>query len=214
MRYNFYILSALFLFSTFTFAQTLHVIQTGPGNSFSPSDLTINVQDTVRWVNSSGGFHNVVADDGSYTSGGASSSQWVFEHIFTVTGDSRYYCSIHGGTGGSGMSGIVHVNNVAGVQENNSQVRSYKLNQNYPNPFNPVTNIDFSIPKSQQVKIVVYNSLGQAVKQLANDNFTAGNHTVVWDGTNRSGNKVASAVYYYSLETKNNKIMKKMILSK
>lgn len=98
--------------------------------------------------------------------------------------------------------------------DNSGIAGNYTLKQNYPNPFNPLTHIDFSIPKAQQVKIVVYNSLGQIIKQVVNKQFKAGNHTVNWDGSNQMGNKVASGIYYYALETRSQRIVKKMILNR
>jgi plastocyanin len=83
--------------------------------SFSPSNITINVGDTVKWVHDSSSVqHSVTADDGSFDSSpncpptclGANST---FSHTFTKAGTFRYYCRIHGGPGGVGMSGIVTV---------------------------------------------------------------------------------------------------------
>ncbi len=76
--------------------------------AFQPDPLTIRVGDTVTWVRQSG-FHNVVADDGSFTSGLASSSWTTYSHTFTSVGTFRYYCEIHGGPGGVGMSGTIIV---------------------------------------------------------------------------------------------------------
>ena len=93
-------------------------------------------------------------------------------------------------------------------------VSNYILKQNYPNPFNPNTQIEFSIPKSEQVKIRIYNTAGQLIQEIANIEYTSGTHVVSWNGTNSIGNKVASGVYLYSLETANQKISKKLTLSK
>ncbi len=90
----------------------------------------------------------------------------------------------------------------------------YLLKQNYPNPFNPRTNIQFTIPKAEQVKIRIYNTTGQLISEIVNNEFNAGTHSVSWNGTNISGHKVASGVYMYTLETANQKISKKLTLSK
>ena len=215
MRQYFYALFSIFLFSAICGAQTLHVIETGPDINFVPSDITVNVQDTVRWINSSTGFHNVVADDGSYTSGAASSSLWVFDHIFTTTGDSRYFCSIHGATGGVGMSGIVHVTDVTKIPDHNSEVRNFEIHQNYPNPFNPSTNIRYNLPESDFVNLTVYNATGQRVKTLVNANQSSGSHAIKWDSRNNSGNLVSSGIYYYILKAGNEKVLsRKMILQR
>jgi len=82
------------------------------GNKFSPSTLTINTGDTVIFKNG-GGDHNVVADDNSFTSGAPSTDAWSISQTFTTAGTKRYYCVVHGGPGGSGMSGVITVNAVA-----------------------------------------------------------------------------------------------------
>ncbi|HMM55998.1 MAG: hypothetical protein DYH18_03360 [Xanthomonadales bacterium PRO7] len=79
---------------------------------FDPPSVSINVGDTVTWVNG-GGNHNVVADDNSYVSGAPSTDKWSFSHTFTAAGTSRFFCAEHGGPGGVGMAGIVQVNSVS-----------------------------------------------------------------------------------------------------
>ena len=90
------------------------------GLNFSPKNVTINVGDTVRWTNSSGGFHNVHADDDSFkcsTSCNAGSndpaSGWTATHTFNSPGTFNYYCDAHGGPNGVGMSGTVTVQGAA-----------------------------------------------------------------------------------------------------
>lgn len=73
----------------------------------------------------------------------------------------------------------------------------YQLVQNYPNPFNPSTQISFALPVDAGVKITVYNMLGQEMTQLANSNFTAGNHVVNFDAT-----QLSSGIYFYLLDAK------------
>jgi plastocyanin len=75
---------------------------------FTPAQITINVGDTVQWANE-GGLHSVVADDGSFTSGPASTSAWTYDFTFNTPGTFQYYCVIHGFPGGGGMSGIITV---------------------------------------------------------------------------------------------------------
>lgn len=77
------------------------------GLSFSPAELTIEVGDTVRWINQ-GGFHDVVADDDSFRSGAPTSTAFVFERVFSSAGTFGYYCSVHGSPG-AGMAGRIIV---------------------------------------------------------------------------------------------------------
>jgi hypothetical protein len=94
--------------------------------------------------------------------------------------------------------------------------RSYALEQNYPNPFNPTTTIRFSIPKAGLVNVSVYNELGQLVKVLANNVYvsTPGTYQLTWDGSNNTGNHVASGVYFYRFSTKDYTNTMKMVLLK
>ena len=90
----------------------------------------------------------------------------------------------------------------------------YELYQNYPNPFNPTTTIIFDIPVTSQATIKVYDIQGGYIKTLVNTHYSAGSHRVVWDGTNSSGMKINSGVYFYVLNTGETRIVKKMQLLK
>jgi len=88
------------------------------------------------------------------------------------------------------------------------------LKGNYPNPFNPETTIQYSVKETANVKIDVYNTKGQKVKTLVNEQKVAGDHTALWQGKDDSGNDVASGVYFYRLTSQNNTTAKKMLLIK
>ena len=83
------------------------------------------------------------------------------------------------------------------------------LYQNYPNPFNPITQIKFNLAESCNVRICVYNINGQKIAELLNCMQNAGIHSVNFDGSSLN-----SGVYYYSLEVKNEKMTRKMLLTK
>ncbi|MCB1048906.1 MAG: multicopper oxidase domain-containing protein, partial [Calditrichaeota bacterium] len=78
-------------------------------------------------------------------------------------------------------------------------IGSYELEQNYPNPFNPSTTIAFNLPQTEDVELVIYNSLGQKVRTLANQRYDAGRHQLVWDGRDGRGNRVSSGMYIYRI---------------
>ena len=90
----------------------------------------------------------------------------------------------------------------------------YSLSANYPNPFNPSTTIEFSLPSAGRVELTVYNIRGQKVRTLVDGPLTAGNHTVIWNGANATGEQVASGVYLYRLRADGFTSVKKMILMK
>jgi photosystem II stability/assembly factor-like uncharacterized protein len=86
-------------------------------------------------------------------------------------------------------------------------VSKYKLNQNYPNPFNPTTKISYQIPTSSNVKITIYDLLGNEVAEIINENKNAGYYEVDFEANNLS-----SGVYFYQIATGNFIQSKKMIL--
>ncbi|MFC1574097.1 SBBP repeat-containing protein, partial [Candidatus Latescibacterota bacterium] len=78
----------------------------------------------------------------------------------------------------------------------------YTLDNNYPNPFNPSTTISYAIPAgtSEHVSLKVYDLRGALVRTIVNEIGNPGTHSVVWDGTDESGNRVSSGVYIYQLK--------------
>jgi hypothetical protein len=81
--------------------------------------------------------------------------------------------------------------------------KEYALRQNYPNPFNPETLIRYQIPdhtgKPVQVRLHIYNTLGQSVRTLVESKPDAGFYEVIWDGTDNLGQLLPSGVYFYRL---------------
>ncbi len=102
-------------------------------------------------------------------------------------------------------------NNVTGVEENYTSTipSDYKLEQNYPNPFNPSTTISYSLPRASNVKLTIYNLLGQEVTTLVNSFNQAGKHSVQFNAAN-----LASGVYIYSIKADNFSATKKLVLLK
>jgi hypothetical protein len=85
----------------------------------------------------------------------------------------------------------------------------YALLQNYPNPFNPVTVINYQLPKTGNVKLSVYDALGQEVNILVNESQFAGNHQIEWNASAKP-----SGIYFYRLEAGSFVSVRKMILIK
>jgi parallel beta-helix repeat protein len=91
----------------------------------------------------------------------------------------------------------------------------FALLQNYPNPFNPETYISFALPVASPVSLKIYNVAGQLVKSLADgEQMSAGLHMVRWDGTNQTGEKVASGIYFYKMNAGDFQATKKMVVTK
>jgi hypothetical protein len=84
---------------------------------------------------------------------------------------------------------------------------------NYPNPFNPETKIRFAVHTEGKIKIEVYNSRGQLVKNLVNETYPAGIHTTTWQGRDDKGNNQPSGIYYFRLiSTDKNDVQKALLL--
>jgi len=82
------------------------------------------------------------------------------------------------------------------------------LEQNYPNPFNPSTVIKYSISAKSQVKLEIFNLLGQRVGSLVNEVQEAGYHEIIW----AAASNIGSGVYYYRLRAGSFVETKKLIL--
>jgi len=89
---------------------------------------------------------------------------------------------------------------------------AFLLAQNYPNPFNPTTNIEFLLSRPEQVKIEIFNILGQKVRTLVDQYLKAGHKVVDWDGKDDLGKGVSSGIYFYRIKTSEFSQTKKMVL--
>jgi hypothetical protein len=111
------------------------------------------------------------------------------------------------------LDGAIHYSETATTAllaiEASPIVTAYALEQNYPNPFNPNTTIQYSLPSAGDVKLTVFNVLGQEAATLVNENKPAGVHTVQFDGS-----RLASGLYFYRLEAGQYVQMKKLVLLK
>jgi hypothetical protein len=87
--------------------------------------------------------------------------------------------------------------------------KEFGLSANYPNPFNPSTEIRFQLPEDSYVTLEVFNSLGQKVAALLDEQYSAGYYSVTWDAKHRP-----SGAYYYRLQAGNYTASKMMMLVK
>ena len=130
------------------------------------------------------------------------------------------YLTVTDNDGNTDMSQII----VTGILNDGSQQLdlsstinspvTFRLNQNYPNPFNPVTSLSYDLPKDSFVSITIYDMLGNVVNNLVNTKQSSGYKSVQWNATDNIGQPVSAGVYLYSIETKDFRQTKKMILLK
>jgi hypothetical protein len=83
------------------------------------------------------------------------------------------------------------------VEVDLSVPNAFNLSQNYPNPFNPSTVINFGLPVKSDISLVVYNSIGQLVKNMAQGTYDAGNFSITFNASD-----LTSGIYFYTLSAK------------
>jgi hypothetical protein len=182
------------------------------------TDQTLPLKFDVYFTNADS-FDILTAQKLSNITPGFDSATSVYSFaVNNLVNDSKYYF-------------LVRVKDALGNSEYNNKVLSatpritaidnekepeddFLLLQNYPNPFNPNTRIQYNLPKSDNVKLNIYNTLGIKVRTLTDSYQNAGMHSVLWDGKDNKNNSVSSGVYFFRLETGNISLMKKMILIK
>ncbi|MBS1904852.1 MAG: T9SS type A sorting domain-containing protein [Bacteroidetes bacterium] len=110
------------------------------------------------------------------------------------------------------MDGSQHVSNSTNVEI--GAPTNFSLEQNMPNPFSNSTEISFTLPEAAPTQVVIYNSLGQAVRTLVNEYVKAGVTSVKFDGRDDAGNDLASGAYLYKITSGSYSAMHKMTLQK
>jgi len=107
------------------------------------------------------------------------------------------------------ISDVYYNESPLGIGDDPYIANGFELSQNYPNPFNPVTHISYTVPVTGQVKLSVFNVLGEEVSTLVNNVVTSGKHTATWNASN-----MPSGVYFYSIEAAGFTQTKKLLLIK
>ncbi|MBU1098922.1 MAG: T9SS type A sorting domain-containing protein [Bacteroidetes bacterium] len=97
---------------------------------------------------------------------------------------------------------------VTAVEENEID-NTFSLSQNYPNPFNPTTSISFSLEKEDYITLLIYNSLGQKIKDICSGFYSAGSYSFQFDASG-----LPSGTYYYQLASSSGNLINKMTLVK
>jgi len=107
---------------------------------------------------------------------------------------------------------IFNVNKLTSINPENPKQDlpdKFSLDPAYPNPFNPSTRIQYALPEAVNVRLTVYNMLGQQVKVLVNKKQKAGRHAVTFHSS-----QISSGMYIYRLEAGNFVKVRKMTLLK
>ena len=104
--------------------------------------------------------------------------------------------------------------NLDAAKGSDSRPQRFSLSQNYPNPFNPRTSIRYALPQDAEVRLTIYNILGQKVATLLDEPQSAGFKAVWWDGKDAEGDEVSSGVYFYRLTAGEFSEIKKMMMVK
>ena len=196
---------------SFLKAQTSHTVMVS-NNVFTPMNVNITVGDTVvwQWVE---GTHTTTSDS---TTGQnvwdtqIDNSNQVFRYVITTPGVHHYYCIFHQSLG---MVGTITAASPTNVTYQKSVPSNFRLAQNYPNPFNPSTVISYSLNKPGFVTLNIYNSVGNEVATLVNENQPAGDYSVVFNAYN-GNTRLASGVYFYRLKAGTYDKTLKMLLLK
>jgi hypothetical protein len=110
------------------------------------------------------------------------------------------------------LEGVAEIE--VGINDAPQLPAEFAVSPNYPNPFNPGTAINYQLPRMAEVRLVIYNVLGQQVSTLISGQVPAGYHQAVWDGRNNADDQLGSGVYLYIFQAGEFKQVRKMILMK
>jgi Secretion system C-terminal sorting domain len=159
------------------------------GNIFvaSGKGIYVGTNDGVSWAEENSGLVQ-----NSYL------TNLIFDDAGFLYGTTYYY----------GIFKSVH-STLTSVGNSNDIVLNYTLGQNYPNPFNPSTTISFSISKSEDVKITVYDIAGKEIEVLLNESKLSGNYEI-----NFNAKHLSSGIYFYKIQAGKFTQTKRMLLIK
>ncbi|MCC7430751.1 FG-GAP repeat protein, partial [bacterium] len=154
--------------------------------------------------------HSELIGQGNKTS----KTNYTFTDAFVTTGKTYSYKLVDVDFDGTETEHETVSITVSKESEQTSHKFSYSLEQNFPNPFNPNTTISYTLAKTNDVKLEVFNTKGELVRTLVSEKQNEGSHASNWNGTDERGNAVSSGVYYCKLTAGNFSQTQKMTLLK
>ena len=141
-------------------------------------------------------------------------ADWLFPFLITFVPDEKDEVNniLYAGTAGQGILKL-DLNTITGVsRETHERISSFRLYGNYPNPFNQCTMISYQLSMISKVKLEIYNTLGQLVRVLVDEEKQAGEYRVMWDGKDMRGKDIPSGVYVYRLKAGDFSEVRKMVV--
>ncbi|MEN8192749.1 MAG: PKD domain-containing protein [Bacteroidota bacterium] len=181
-----------------TYNYSLTVTDDGGATNQATGQVTISQSSSSKVT--------VVPSSGTVNTGGSQLITLTLDATTVTAG--TYIGQVNISTNGGNIT--IPIDYVVDVEKDNTLPDEYSLSQNYPNPFNPSTTIEFAIPQSDEVTLIVYDMLGREVAELVNDKLSAGNHKVQFN----AAAELSSGVYIYRLKTSSYTNTKKLILIK
>jgi hypothetical protein len=172
------------------------------GQNITGSPATLTVKEGSTTVTSP-----VLPFKTKSTGGADSTGNDIYSGVFALTAG-NHTLALSGSNVNIDYVQLIRESIATGVERGEVPLQ-FALMQNYPNPFNPTTTINFTLASASNVKLIVYNILGQKVATLVDSRLTAGAHTVQFDAR-----KYSSGVYIYSIEAGDFRSSKKMLLIK
>lgn len=203
-----------------TYSELIKLKQNYP--AFSSTDFTIDAGTAMKKIKINDASMNVTivgnfgVTQASFNPGFQNTGMWfdffsgdtimvsdVNMSVSLLPGEFKIYTTVKLPTPEAGIATSIF------EKDENEIPVDFNLDQNFPNPFNPSTTISFTIPNSGIVNLAVYNSIGELVKVLVNEQMAQGRYTTNFDATDLS-----SGIYFYRLVSNGTVLSKKMILLK
>jgi hypothetical protein len=168
-------------------------------------------------INNSGDFGFMLTGTDGQVTGGEGKDKFRIK-IWDVATDDVVYDNQAGDDDDANATDIIEGGSIVihngGGASKPTVASAFGLQHNIPNPFNPSTTIRYSLADESNVRLTIYNVLGQRIRSLVNETQTAGSYSIVWDGRDSFGRQAATGLYLYRLEAGADIAIRKMVFAK